>query len=82
MSLIKLFFKGFVKGFRKFGHGLAMCINFVLLFLVYFTAVAVTSIVAKIIGKHFLNIEKGDKESYWSELDLGKGSLEHYYRQF
>ncbi len=82
MAPIKSFFKGFLKGFRKFGHMLASGVNFILLFLVYFTAVALTSIVAKLLGKHFLNIKKKDAESYWEDFNLGKEPVENYYRQF
>jgi len=82
MKAVKSFFKGFLKGFRKFGHTLATGVNFILLFLVYFTALALTSLVAKLFGKHFLNLKKKNLESYWEDFNLGKEPIENYYRQF
>jgi|SRR3989338_5662107 len=77
----KQFFKGFKEGMGDFGHNIASIINTVLLSFVYVVGVAPTSIVAKILGKHFLET-KLSKSSYWSALNLKKKSIEEYYRQF
>jgi len=81
MKELKQFIKGFKKGMGNFGQNIAIIINTLLLSFVYFVGVGPTSIVAKIVGKHFLEI-KLSKSSYWSDLNLKKKSIEDYYRQF
>ena len=82
MRELKKFFRGFRKGMRKFGYGIALIINTILLFFVYLIGVGFTSITAKIFRKHFLEIKLSKKETYWSDLNLKKKSIEDYYRQF
>jgi len=53
-----------------------------LMAIVYFIGVGFTSIIAKIFRKHFLNIHKTNKKSYWSRLNLKKKPIQDYYRQF
>ena len=77
------FFKGLAKGFTDFGHGITNMINLVLLGIVYFIGVGLTSITAKIVGKHFLNIKNNiDKQTYWEDCNVGTEEKETYYRQF
>jgi hypothetical protein len=80
---LKEFFKGIKKGQKEFGEDIAQVINFILLTIVYFIGVGLTSIFAKIVGKSFLdlNIDK-NVESYWEELNLEKDDIREYYRQF
>lgn len=74
---------GFMKGALKaFSMAIAFVINSILLGLVYLIGVGITSIMARIIGKHFLEVNKSKKESYWHELNLKKKTIEEYYRQF
>jgi len=77
------FLKDLKKGQKQFGGDISQVINFILLTIVYFVGVGLTSIFAKLFGKHFLEL-KIDKnmESYWSDLNLNKKSIEDYYRQF
>lgn len=82
MSNLTQFFKGFRTGMQDFGYNITVIINSFLLSVVYLTGVGLTSIVAKISGKHFLEIKKSEKESYWSDLNLKKKQMEEYYRQF
>lgn len=80
---MKEFFKGFKIGQKKFGEDIAIIINSILLSFVYLIGVGLTSIFAKIFGKHFLDLKVDEnKKTYWSELNLGKKPLEEYYRQF
>lgn len=80
---LKLFFLGFKDGFQDFGHLIAIVVNYILLSLVYVVGVGVTAGVAKIIGKHFLDLKvPNEKKSYWTDLNLGKEEIENYYRQF
>jgi len=76
-----LFVKGLKTGFRTFGFKVTNVINFVLLFLVYFIGVGITSLAAKIAKKKFLNL-KPEGNTYWKEHNLGKQDLKDYYRQF
>ncbi len=77
------FFNGFKKGFRDFGLNLATIVNCILLSFVYVIGVGITSSVAKIFRKQFLETKISTKaKSYWSNLNLKKKKLDDYYRQF
>lgn len=83
MSMLRQFFIGFKKGMRDFGRILTSIVNTILLLIVYCTGIGITSIVAKIFGKHFLETKTSKKkETYWSNLDLKTRPIEDYYRQF
>ena len=80
---IKIFLKGIKSGQKRFGESIATIVNSVLLSLVYFFGVGITSIFAKISRKHFLDLKlEKSKESYWEELNLNKEEIEKYYKQF
>ncbi|MFH1358686.1 MAG: hypothetical protein ABIH37_02260 [archaeon] len=80
---MKRFFKGFMKGQKAFGNAIALLINTVLLTIVYFIGVGLTSIFARAFHKEFLDEEiKKQDESYWTELNLTKKQRRDYYRQF
>ena len=75
------FLKGFGSGFSLFGHSISRIINTCLLLVAYFLGIGVTALVARLIGKRFL--ETGlDKKSFWHDLNLKKKPTEAYYRQF
>ncbi len=74
-----MFVKTIKKIFKTLKKIVSGLINSLLLLLVYFTAVALTSIFAKILGKKFL--ETKAKKSYWQEMKLNT-KKEDYYRQF
>jgi len=77
------FFTGFQEGFKNFGHTISIIINSLLLSFVYCMGVGLTSIFAKILNKHFLDIKSSkNRDSYWLNLNLKKKSLSDYYRQF
>jgi hypothetical protein len=83
MSGTKQFFNGLKEGMKNFRYNLATLINSILLLIVYFIGVGVTSIVAKLFGKHFLETKiSREKESYWSDPNLTGKSTETCYRQF
>jgi len=79
--MVKKLLKDLKDGNKMFGEDIASIVNFILLTFVYFLGVGLTSIIAKISGKHFLEFEKKEK-SYWSELNLDKMKKKEYYRQF
>ena len=76
------FLIGFKEGMKNFGQGIALIINTILLTFVYLVGVGLTSIVAKISRKHFLEMNLSKNGTYWSDLNLKKKSIDKYYRQF
>ena len=77
------FFKGFKEGQKSFGETIAVLVNSVLLSLVYFIGFGGTSIIAKIFGKHFLDLKINKQaKTYWQDLNLDKEKLENSYKQF
>jgi hypothetical protein len=82
MKNFKLFFKGFYKGMKIYGANVTSVTNFILLLPVYFIGVGITSIIAKITGKHFLNLKKSNKKTYWVNKENKKIDIEEYYKQY
>lgn len=82
MKGLILFFKGFYTGMKNFGAGVTNITNFILLLPVYFVGAGLTSIVAKIVGKHFLNLKKTNKKTYWVKKENKKINLDDYYKQY
>ncbi len=83
MNSLKQFFKGFKTGMHNFGQIISIIITSVLLIIVYIAGVGLTSVVAKIFNKTFLDTKIDKKqESYWSDLSLKRKPIEEYYRQF
>ncbi len=77
------FFRGFRKGMELFGQNIAAIVNVSLLLAVYVVGVGLTSLFAKLFGKHFLELKVSKrKKSYWSRLNLKKRPIEEYYRMF
>lgn len=77
------FSSGFGKGMKDFGLTLSVLVNSILLLFAYLLGIGLTTLIAKITGKHFLEL-KLDKEtkSYWSDLNLKRKQIKEYYRQF
>ncbi len=73
---------GVKKGFSNYGHILSLPLTTFLLLLAYFIGFGITSLIARIVGKHFLVQRSLPGESLWSDLNLKKRKREHYYRQF
>lgn len=77
------FFSLFKKKAKGFSKILTLIINSILLSIVYVVGVGFTSIIAKLSGKHFLDIRLSKKKnSYWSNLNLKKKPIKEFYRQF
>ena len=83
-SSVSIFCNAFLEGMKSFGGLIVEIVNFILLIPAYILGIGLTSIVAKIVGKHFLNLKKPDKktETYWVAKDTKKKKLEEFYRQF
>ena len=83
MKRIKQFFRGFKMGMGAFGYNLSVIINTILLSIVYVIGVGLTSVIAKIIGKRFMEMKVlRTVDTYWSDLNLKKKPIDEYYRQF
>ena len=83
MSTLSSLFCGLKKGARSFGETIAIIVNSFLLLLVYMVGVGLTSLIAKLAGKKFLETKPSRKEkSYWSGLNLKTRPIEEHYRQF
>lgn len=81
--MIKEFFNEIKNGQKNFGEDIQSIINFIMLTFVYFLGVGLTSVFAKIFGKHFLNLNISKaKETYWQNYDKGNQKMEEYYKQF
>ena len=77
------FFNGLKEGPKAFGEDISIIINLIILSVVYIIGVGLTSIIAKILGKHFLELKiDKNKESYWMKFQFESRKKEEYYRQF
>jgi len=73
----------FLGGFRMFGRCVGLIVNSILLTIVYIFGVGLSSLLAKLFKKHFLDLKtKEENSTYWMNLNLRKKSLKDYYRQF
>ncbi len=80
---LNVVFKSLKEGMTDFGNTISTIINSILLLIVYIIGVGITSIIAKNIGKHFLDMKLSKtKKSYWEDINLTKKSIDNYYRQF
>lgn len=83
ISDFKEFFKGLLEGSKLFGYSTAAIINSILLAVVYFVGVGPVSLIGRIWGKKFLDLEKDITiASYWKERKQEKLSKDDHYRQF
>ncbi len=79
---MKDFIKGLKEGQKSFGESIGVIINSILLSLAYVFGIGLTSLIAKIIGKRFLDLRLEKKQTYWEELNLEKKKISTYYKQF
>jgi hypothetical protein len=79
---MKLFLKSMKEGMHTFGQTIATLVNTLLLTVVYIIGVGITSIIAKLFRKQFLEMKLKKEGSYWTTLDLKKQDKEKHYRQF
>jgi len=82
-SGFKEFFNGVYEGSKLFGYSAANIINSILLAVVYFVGVGPVSVIGRLLGKRFLDLEKDiTPGSYWKERKQEKLSKDDHYRQF
>lgn len=83
MKQAKAFLTGFKDGFRLFGRIVSGIINIILLSLVYFVGVGVTSLACKLRRKRFLELEIDRcRKSYWEESEISRRDKKDYSRMF
>lgn len=85
LPFINLMFKKIFHAIKKIlepiGKIISSIVNFILLGIVYFVGIGITSIIFKLFGKHFLDL-KNNKASYWEERNLSKEPIEKYHRMY
>lgn len=74
--------KIFIKYFKKFNLFLTKAINTILLSIVYFVGIGITSVIGKIFHKRFLDMELKEKKTYWIEIEDREKTREDYKRMF
>lgn len=83
MVKMKSFIQQFKKGQKEFGEDIAIIINSILLSIVYLFGVGLTSSIAKVFRKRFLDLKIDPKvKTYWCDLNLTKKPINEYYKQF
>lgn len=83
MNKLNSFFKEFHKGQALFGETISTVVNSLLLSLVYFLGIGLTSIFAKFANRRFLDKETDLlKESYWEEFHFMKIEEGEHFRQY
>ncbi len=79
----KIYFASVKDGMMFFGERTSAVVNAVLLTGVYILGVGSMSLLAKIIGKKFLELDTDvTRESYWVKKIEPPEKLQRYFRQF
>lgn len=81
VDILQRFLDGWKEGIELFGACIVSVVNSSLLSIVYLLGLGPTAIVARILGKRFLDSGK-KRGSYWGHLSLKKKKTEDHYRQF
>ena len=78
--MVREFFAGFKEGFKLFGKTMAFMVNAVMLSVLYFAGVGLTSIACKIAGKRFLELKHDKtKKSYWESREDSNNRFERMF---
>ena len=71
-----------MKIFKVVGKYIHRVISYILLFIAYIWGIAPVTIIAKLVGKHFLDtMPMADQTTYWIDVSVAEHKLEEYYRQ-
>jgi len=73
--------KRVIEAWKRFGMAIAKVNLYVLVFIIYWTVFAVTALIAKLLGRDWLEVKSRRKE-LWHPLPQPPESDEGYYRQF
>lgn len=82
MEEIKNFFTGLKEGFESFASIIVSIVNYVLLSLLYSFGIGPVSIIAKVRKKHFIELGKEKRDSYWVQRKEEKQNLEDHYKMY
>ena len=74
--------KKILKPLEFLGKIISSMVNFILLSIVYFLGIGLTSIIAKVFNKKFLDLKKENKKTYWEEKEMSDKEFQDYFRQF
>lgn len=69
-------------GLKAFQNRVAVALTVALLFVLYFTVFAVVAIVARLLGKDLLHLDRPEPGSYWLRREPASNNLELFLRQF
>ena len=69
------------QGICAVSHGVGLAVNFIILAIFYFLIFGPFALVARLLGRDFLGLRHGDRESFWAEREAEKPSLERARRQ-
>lgn len=75
------FFNWARKSLRIFSKSIAILLNSILLTFAYFIGIGLASIIARLVGKHFLGLKPSKKGSYWRDAKKNV-KMKGHYRQF
>lgn len=79
---MRIFIRGFKKGFSAHGKNLALLVSSLMLSFVYVFGIGMTAMFAKITKKKLIDVGPGKKKSYWAKIRLSTERLDNYYKQF
>ena len=81
-GIIFMKLKKILKPLEFLGKIISSMVNFILLSIVYFLGIGLTSIIAKIFNKKFLDLKKENKKTYWEEKEMSDKEFQDCFRQF
>lgn len=83
MRMWKMLWEGMREGMMYFGERTSAVVNTALLTAVYCFGVGIMSILARVMGKKFLDLRTHvSRVSYWVEIHEVPEKIGRYYRQF
>ena len=74
-------FKLFLDALKWISKIFTYIVNYILFLIVYTTGIGITSLIAKLFGKVFIEL-KSKKNSYWTDLKSKREKQDNYYQQF
>lgn len=69
------------ESWKRLGMGLGKVNLYIVLFIIYWTVFAITAIIAKILGRDWLEL-KAKTKNYWHEHPEPANVKDEHYRQF
>ncbi len=83
MGNVRLFLKGFKKGFKECGDILSRIVNGFALLIVFIFGIGLISVISKLFHKKYLDKNfKSKSASYWVDSNIKNKKKEDYYKPF